>query len=121
MKSKLTTLFIFSLMFFCFNSVTSAQDAPAMTQQDTIYTKAKEKLIGKVIEIGINEIKYKDGTNPDGPMIVLRKSDVMKIKYPNGTETVFLKDPYEVNQEMAIRNKSNAIKFEFLSPVRHNL
>ena len=83
MKLRIASTILLCFLLLGFNSLVRAQDsAKAITAQDTIFTKAKEKLVGKVIEIGITEIKYKDGQNLDGPVIVFRKDDVLRIKYP---------------------------------------
>jgi hypothetical protein len=83
--------------------------------------KNNAQYLGKVLEIGLSEIKFKDALNHDGPIVVLPKSDVKKIKYASGNEIIFKKDPYEINQEILVRDKTHAIKFEFLSPVRNNI
>jgi len=111
-KHALIFTALFGILFLFSNCVVA---------QDTIIKKSKEQIVAKVLEIGLYEIKYKDARNPDGPVIVISKSEVWKIKYENGTEFLITADPYEVGQEVNVRNKSNAIKFEFLSPTRHNL
>ena len=45
-----------------------------------------DEIDAKVLEIGINEIKYKNCNNPDGPVIFIQKSSVLMIKYSNGTK-----------------------------------
>jgi hypothetical protein len=84
--------------------------------QDTIRTK-KDTIAGKVVEIGLEEIKYKDFQNLDGPIIVIEKSKVIEITYENGTKFFNRPDPYEVNKEIEVRGKTHAIKFELFSPV----
>lgn len=120
MKPRIIIAFCFITGIILNSSFTYAQGTE-IAVPDTIYMKSNDKLLGKVLEIGILEIKYKDASNLDGPVIVLRKSDVQKVSYANGTETLFTKDPYEVNQEVLVRDKTHAIKFEFLSPVRNNI
>jgi hypothetical protein len=56
---------------------------------DTIYLRSGVKLIGKVEEIGITEIKYRHFNNLTGPLIAVLKSDVSKIHYPNGAIELF--------------------------------
>jgi hypothetical protein len=45
-----------------------------------------EEINAKVIEIGIDIIKYVKCENLEGPVIVVRKSEVLMIKYSNGTK-----------------------------------
>jgi hypothetical protein len=56
---------------------------------DTVVFKAGNEIMVKVIEIGLNEIKYRECENLQGPVISLLKSDVFVIKYPNGTRDFF--------------------------------
>jgi hypothetical protein len=88
--------------------------------QDLLRT-AKDTIRCKVFEIGLNEIKYKPFSNPDGPLIVIQKSDVIEITYENGTKYFNAPDPYNANKEVQIRDKSHAIKFEFFSPLSNKL
>jgi hypothetical protein len=75
----------------------------------------------KVEEIGLDEIKYKSFDNPDGPLNVIEKRRVTEIVYENGKHEFFYQDEYDANPEIKIRNKTHAVKFEFLSPLNHTL
>ena len=48
--------------------------------QDTIVKKDNETIKVKIIEIGTDEVKYKYFDAPDGPTIVISKSDVRSLK-----------------------------------------
>lgn len=52
--------------------------------QDQIILKSAEEIKGKVTEIKIDRIVYKDFDNLEGPTIELRKGDVFMIIYENG-------------------------------------
>lgn len=52
--------------------------------QDQIILKSAEEIKGKVTEIKIDRIVYKDFDNLEGPTIELKKSDVFMIIYENG-------------------------------------
>jgi hypothetical protein len=54
--------------------------------------KNGEEIKSKVTEIGTTEIKYKKFDNPDGPLIVIPRADVLMIKYENGTKDVINSD-----------------------------
>jgi hypothetical protein len=59
---------------------------------DTIVLKSGSRLIGKVEEIGQNEIKYRRCDNLNGPLISISKYDAFKILYSNGTLESFPSD-----------------------------
>lgn len=92
----------------------------ASSAQDTIRTKS-DTIIGKVVELGIDEIKYKAWDNLNGPVIVIEKRNVIEITYENGKKSLISQDEYEANQEIEIRRKTRCIKFEFLSPLTNDI
>lgn len=55
---------------------------------DFIICKNGDEIEAKVLEIGENEIKYKKCNNTEGPTISIRSSEVVMIKYPNGTKDI---------------------------------
>jgi len=55
---------------------------------DLIVCKNGDEIYGRVIEIGLTEIKYKKCDNPTGPTISIANSSVLMIKYPNGTKDI---------------------------------
>lgn len=57
--------------------------------QDTLYTTKGKIITGQVKEITQHEIKYKRAANPDGPLYVVDKTDIVLIHYKNGTKEVF--------------------------------
>lgn len=57
--------------------------------QDMITTKNGEDIKAKVLEITINEIKYKKAENADSPIYTILKSDVLLIRYENGSKDIF--------------------------------
>jgi hypothetical protein len=69
--------------------------------QDVITKRDGSELKTKVIEVGINEIKYKNFENPDGPTYVISKADVFMIKYENGEKDI-IKAANEAVQPSAI-------------------
>lgn len=107
-KFRLRFLFIF--LFFTIS----------IQAQDIIRTK-KDTIQAKVLEIGLDEIKYIYFNNLDGPVYVIAKSDVIEITYKNGTKYFNTPDPYDANKEVAVRNKTHSIKFEFFSPLGNDI
>jgi hypothetical protein len=69
--------------------------------QDIITTKAGEDILAKISEVGHTEIKYRKFDNPDGPMFTLLRSDVLMIRYENGTKDVFNDEPKAVTASPA--------------------
>ena len=61
--------------------------------QDILYTTAGSKLKGRVTEINLKDIKYKDFNNLEGPTYVIAKTDVVLIQYANGTTEVINDNP----------------------------
>jgi len=56
---------------------------------DLIITNQGEEIESKIIEINVDIIKYKMFSNLDGPIRVIRISEVFMIKYKNGDKEVF--------------------------------
>jgi hypothetical protein len=56
---------------------------------DTIILKSGAVIIGKVDEIGQNELKYRKCNYLSGPVISILRSDVSRIRYSNGTDELF--------------------------------
>lgn len=63
--------------------------ALSTTAQDLITKKNGEDIKAKVIEIGLNEVKFKRFDNLDGPLIIIAKSEVLIIRYENGGKEIF--------------------------------
>jgi hypothetical protein len=54
--------------------------------QDTLSMRTGVNILVKVIEIGTTEVKYKKQDNLNGPIFSILKSDLLLIKYENGTK-----------------------------------
>jgi hypothetical protein len=89
--------------------------------QDTLFTKKNKVIPCIVTEIGIDEIKYKDISNIDGPTYVIRKVDVSKIVFKNGKVEYLLPDEMDMNKEEEILDKNQVVKFYFLSPIFNHI
>lgn len=57
--------------------------------QDVIIKNSGEEIKAKIIEIGSTEIKFKKFDNPDGPVYIIPKNDLLLIRYENGNNEVF--------------------------------
>lgn len=83
--------------------------------QDKIYRKNGKIVEAKIIEVGSEEIKYKEFNNPDGPIYVLETDRISKIVYADGKTEKFilnLKDPEKYAGQL-----NKAIKVDFLGPL----
>lgn len=56
---------------------------------DELILKNGDIVYGKVVEIGVDEIKYKKCDYIEGPTYSIKKADVFMIKYVNGSKDVF--------------------------------
>lgn len=74
------------LMLLCASSVLSAQD---------IITKRNgEDIKAKILEVNLNEIKYRKWDYLEGPIFSIAKHDVLIVRYENGTNDIFNTSPY---------------------------
>jgi hypothetical protein len=73
-------LVLFILLFFTGKTVLS---------QDIIYVIDGKSISAKVIEVNPKEVVYNDFYNPNGPVYRMRKNQILKIVYKNGSEDVF--------------------------------
>ena len=58
--------------------------ACACFAQDVIVTKDSKRINAKVTEVNVDNIKYKQFENQNGPVYTLLKSDILTILYQNG-------------------------------------
>lgn len=57
--------------------------------QDIITKKTGEDIQSKILEISQSEVKYKLYSNLEGPTYTLLKSDILMVRYENGTKDIF--------------------------------
>lgn len=57
--------------------------------QDLITKRNGDEIKAKVIEVGTDEVKFKKFDNIDGPLFVVKKSEIIFIKYENGSKEIF--------------------------------
>ncbi len=83
--------------------------------QDIITTKKGEDIKAKVLEITIQEVKYKKVENPDSPIYTLLKSDILLIRYENGSKDIFNEETKETpkvvkNSETSSKNRISIVE-----------
>jgi len=82
--------------------------------QDVIVLKNGAEIQALVQEIGIDNVKYKKSDNPDGPNYTMRQSDIVMIRFANGSREVFSEyeesetaSPNRRNQQYQSQNQQN--------------
>ncbi len=83
-KTAFMKYILIFILFICSSNITKAQD--------TLSTRYGENIPVKVIEVGTSEVKYKKLDNLNGPVFSMLKSDLLMIKYANGTNEDFSKE-----------------------------
>lgn len=69
--------------------------------QDTINKTDGEKIIGKVLEIDDSSVRYKKSNNPDGPVYILKISEISSIRYQNNETEVLAKSEQPKKRDFA--------------------
>lgn len=80
---KQTTLILLAIIF----------NVTLSFSQDIITTKTGEDILAKITEISNSEVKYKKFDNLDGPLYTMLKSDILMIRYENGSKEIFNEEP----------------------------
>lgn len=90
--------------------------------QDTLFTRQGDARLVKIIEIGLDEIKYTVWNLEASPVVVIARSEVRKIVFSNGEVLNFTPDLMNVeHQQNLASGKVNAVKVEFFAPLSNNL
>jgi hypothetical protein len=79
--------------------------------QDIIYTVNGKKILGKVLEVNIVDVKYKDYSNLTGPTYVISKSEIILINFSNGTSEILNSNPetLEPKKENSLSTNQKAL------------
>ncbi|MFY9311221.1 MAG: hypothetical protein WAQ28_19410 [Bacteroidia bacterium] len=86
----------------------NASDEPALIIEecDVIVQKSGSEIKVKVTEINPVTVKYRNCDEPSGQELSIRKSEVLRVKYSNGTEEIFPDVP-ETQIKAAVKPISN--------------
>jgi len=94
------------ILFICSSNIIKAQDTLSMRSGENIQVKVIEvsnvslKWTKKgIIEVGTAEVKYKKLDNLNGPVFSMLKSDLLMIKYQNGTSDDFSKETKKIKNQ----------------------
>jgi len=87
------------LLALCFIAISCACFA-----QDIIIMKDARRINAKVLEVNVDNVRYKNFDNQDGPTYTLLKNDIATIIYPNGqVETFASESPKPTEPVQAIQ------------------
>lgn len=67
---------------------------------DKIFLRNGDEIQAKVLEVGVNTVKYKKCEDQEGPLIEVIKNDIFMITYSNGSKDVF-KEKLESEEKQA--------------------
>lgn len=98
------------VLFFAFSQLN-------LLSQDIIYKADGSAEEAKVILVGDDEIQYKKFSNPDGPVYVLDKRDVLLITYENGDYDMITSIPAHKDHPQGALNEGfapNLLNHHFL-------
>ena len=74
---------------FIFTVTTLLLFGMCVQAQDLITKRNGEDISAKILEVNQTEIKYKKFDNIDGPTFTVSKSEILIVRYENGTNEVF--------------------------------
>ena len=57
--------------------------------QDKVFLKSGEEIESKILEINIDQLRYKKYSNLEGPTFVILKNDIHMVIYENGESEIF--------------------------------
>ncbi len=96
------------ILFVCSSNIIKAQD--------TLSMRSGENILVKVIEVGTSEVKYKKLDNLNGPVFSILKTDLLIIKYENGTKEDFssikkIEEKIVFVEDLFIQGQNDAKRF----------
>lgn len=91
-KGNFLMLMFFSCTIFFFSS------AYTVSAQDKIITKDAESIDAVILEVNLDDVRYRKADNPEGPVYRILKSDISTIIYGNGYVEVFNESKPEKRQ-----------------------
>jgi len=102
-----------------FTVLTSIFTMTLCFSQDIITKKSSEDIQAKVLEVTTTEIKYKKFDNLNGPTFTILKSDVLMVRYENGTKDIFNEEkknetvstPTQISGALFIQGQTDASRY----------
>lgn len=88
---------------------------------EDVITKMDGTVIkAKISEMGAEEVKYKLYSNPDGPVMSLKKREIESVKIDGQTVYEHKDDPLSVSNNV-ILDRTSTLKFYFFSPLNQHI
>jgi hypothetical protein len=72
--------------------------------QDTIYKRTGAIIPAKILQVNIKDVSYKRSDLPDGPLFIINKNEIKKIKYFTGAVDSFTVSKAEPAKQVVVRN-----------------
>ena len=88
--------------------------------QDKIFLKSSDKIEAKIIEVNIDNIKYKKFSNQNGPIFTIPKKDIHMVVYENGESDIFKEETSNKEESKGFRrNRINVdvLAFTYNGPI----
>ncbi len=79
--------------------------------QDLITKKNGEDVQAKILEVNQRDIKYKRWDNLEGPTFTLLKSEILLVRYENGTNEVFQGQSFATSEAAAAGNITMGMRY----------
>lgn len=87
-----------------------------LSAQDKVYKKSGQVVEARVTEIGTAEIKYRLYNEPDGPVYVVEKDNLLKIVFQDGRTEFYGQTRIDATELFEGQRKRN-LKISFLGPL----
>jgi len=76
--------------------------------QDVITKKSGEDIQSKVLEVTTSEVKYKKFDNQTGPIFTILKSEILMIRYENGSKDVFNESSSSSDSDLCMQGQQDS-------------
>lgn len=83
--------------------------------QDKIYLKSGKNVEAKILEVNVEDVKYKMFSYLDGPTFTVLKTDIQIVIYQNGESQIFEEKKTSKDRARVLPIGSNRINLDFLS------
>lgn len=71
-----------------------------------------EQLKVKILEVSVDEIKYKELDNLEGPVFILKAEEISSVIFSNGKVKLYDQDQEKTNSEVTENEKSDRIEYQ---------
>jgi hypothetical protein len=106
-----------TIRFFLF--IIAILTGSAAFAQDTLYFRSGEVKLGKIVEIGLDDIKYHN-PGQETPVITIEKKELRKMIFADGTIVRFEDDQLDLAPTAKGIKKTHAVKIEFFAPLTND-